>query len=256
LARLDESLLANLPILFEDLQNALKAHSFSVSDLPAGVLGRYVAEDGRYRIQVYPREDIFNHDALERFVDAVAAVAPNATDTPVSILEAGRAVVRSFVQATIYALLAITLVLLYKIRNLPSTALILLPLLLALDLTFAASVALSIPFNFANVIIVPLLLGIGVDTGIHFIHRFRTEPPPDGNMLETSTARAVFFSALTTTMSFGTLAFSRHQGMAGMGKLLALCMTFLILTTFFLLPVLLNACESCKMEPHERDDVD
>jgi hypothetical protein len=255
-ARLDEALLANLPILFDDLQSAMKAHAFSVSDLPAEVLGRYVSADGRYRVEVYPREDIFDHDALERFVDAVTAVAPDATDTPVSILEAGRAVVRSFVEATIYALIAITLVLLYKVRNLPSTALILLPLLLALDLTVAASVALSIPFNFANVIIVPLLLGIGVNTGIHFIHRFRTEPPANNNMLETSTAGAVFFATLTTTMSFGTLAFSPHQGMASMGKLLALCMTFLTLTTFFLLPVLLKACESCKLEPLESDDAD
>jgi hypothetical protein len=106
-------------------------------------------------------------------------------------------------------------------------------------MTGAASVVLDIPFNFANVIVIPLLLGTGVEV-IYFIHRFRTDPPPSGNMLETSTARALFFSTLTPILSFSNLSFSLHRGMASMGKLLTICIGSLMITTFIFLPALLT----------------
>lgn len=248
LDRLEESLLSNLPLLFDRLEASLQAQRFGESNLPEEIRQQYLTPEGRYRVEVLPREDILKIDALERFVDAVTAVAPNAIDTPVTIREAGKAVVRSFLQATLYAILAITLYLLIELRSLSDAVLILLPLTLSLLLTGAASVLLQIPFNFANVIVVPLLLGSGVE-GIYFIYRFRTEPPSSGNMLETSTARAFFFSTLTTILSFSTLSFSSHRGMASMGKLLTLCIGFLMITTLFLLPALLK---SVKYEGKEK----
>jgi predicted RND superfamily exporter protein len=169
----------------------------------------------------------------------VSALAPNATDAPVTILGAGNAVVRSFLLATLYALLAITLYLLIELKSISDTLLVLLPLTLSLLMTAAASVILDIPFNFANVIVIPLLLGTGIE-GIYFIQRFRTDPPSSGNMLETSTARALFFSTLTTILSFSALSFSPHQGMASMGKLLTICVCSLMITTLILLPALLK----------------
>jgi predicted RND superfamily exporter protein len=121
-----------------------------------------------------------------------------------------------------------------------STILILLPLLLSIIYTAAATVLMDIPFNFANVIVVPLLLGIGVDNGIHFMQRLRTEPPQDGNMLKTSTAQALFLSSLTTIMSFSSLSLSPHRGTATMGMLLTICMGFLIFNTLIFLPALLH----------------
>ncbi|MCJ7783494.1 MAG: MMPL family transporter, partial [Desulfobacterales bacterium] len=237
--KLEQSVLSYLPNLFHDLKTSLRASAVKESDLPRELRLRYVTPDGRYRVEVFPRENILEPDSLKRFVEAVSALAPNSTDTPVAIREAGNAVVRSFLLATLYALLAITLFMLIELKSVSDTVLVLLPLALSLLMTGAASVILDIPFNFANVIVVPLLLGSGVE-GIYFIHRFRTDPPSSGNMLETSTARALFFSTLTTILSFSTLSFSPHQGMASMGKLLTLCIGSLMVTTLIFLPALLK----------------
>ncbi len=239
LGKLEQSVLSNLPVLFHELKTSLRASAVKEPDLPRELRLRYVTPDGRYRVEVFPRENILEADSLKRFVEAVSAIAPNSTDTPVTIREAGNAVVRSFLLATLYALLAITFFMLIELGSVSDTVLVLLPLALSLLMTAAASVILNLPLNFANVIVVPLLLGSGVE-GIYFIHRFRTNPPSSSNMLETSTARALFFSTLTTILSFSTLSFSPHQGMASMGKLLTICIGSLMITTLVFLPALLK----------------
>jgi hopanoid biosynthesis associated RND transporter like protein HpnN len=239
LDQLEQNFLSYLPNLFHELKTSLEASAVKESDLPQELRSRYVTPDGRYRVEVFPRNNILEPDSLKSFVQAVTAVAPNSTDTPVTIREAGNAVVRSFLLATLYALLAISLFMLIELKSVTDTVLVLLPLALSLLITCAASAILDIPFNFANVIVIPLLLGSGVE-GIYLIHRFRTDPPPSGNMLETSTARALFFSTLTTILSFSTLSFSPHQGMASMGKLLTICIGSLMITTLIFLPALLK----------------
>jgi hopanoid biosynthesis associated RND transporter like protein HpnN len=239
-AALEDGLLTNLPSLFNRLETLLQATAFNEKDLPHQLVDQYVSVDGRYRLQVFPRENIMNVDALKRFVNAVRTIAPDATDAPVSIYESGRAIVSSFRQASLYSLVVITLVLLISIRNLYVTALILTPLLFAMLLTAAASVLLDIPLNFANVIVVPLLLGVGVHSGILFILRYQTEPPPDGNMLRTSTARSILVSTLTTMISTGSLSFSPHRGISSMGILLTICFGLIILGILVLLPALLE----------------
>ena len=245
---LEQSVLSNLPNLLHDLKISLQASVVKDSDLPGELRSRYVTPDGRYRVEVFPRENILEADSLKRFVEAVTALAPNSTDTPVTIREAGNAVVRSFLLATLYALLAIILCMLIELKSVSDTVLVLLPLALSLLMTGAASVILDIPFNFANVIVVPLLLGTGVEV-IYFIHRFRTNPPSSGNMLETSTARALFFSTLTTILSFSTLSFSPHRGMASMGKLLTICIGSFIVATFVFLPAVLKMVKTTGRNP-------
>jgi len=239
LDQLEQNFLSYLPNLFHELNTSLQASPVKESDLPRELRSRYVTSDGRYRVEVFPRKNILEPDSLKSFVQAVSAVAPNSTDTPVTIREAGNAVVRSFLLATLYALLAITLFMLIELKSISDTGLVLLPLALSLLITCAASAIMDIPFNFANVIVIPLLLGSGVE-GIYLIHRFRTDPPPSGNMLETSTARALFFSTLTTILSFSTLSFSPHRGMASMGKLLTICIASLMITTLIFLPAVLK----------------
>ncbi len=238
-SRLDRDLLAYLPDLFRQLQTSLQAHPVTESDLPDELRSRYVTRDGRYRIEVFPRENILRPDALKRFAEAVSSVAPNSMDAPIAIREAGDAVVRSFLLATLYALLAITLYLLIELRRIRDALLALLPLGLSLLMTGAASAILDLPFNFANVIVVPLLLGSGVED-VYLIYRFRKDPPLSGNMLETSTARALFLSTLTTILSFSALSFSPHRGMASMGKLLTIGIGSLMITTIIFLPALLK----------------
>jgi hopanoid biosynthesis associated RND transporter like protein HpnN len=235
---LEKEILSGLPSLFHRLETSLQARAFGQAALPRQLSDQYVGADGRYRVQVFPSENILNVDALKRFVLAVRAVAPYATDSPVTIYESGVAVASSFRSATIYALIAITLFLLFELRSFSVTALILIPLVLAMFLAGAASVLLDIPLNFANVIVVPLLLGIGVHSGIIFMLRYLTEPPKDGNMLRTSNARAILLSTLTLIISTGSLALSPHRGIASMGMLLTICLGFLIICILMLLPAL------------------
>jgi hopanoid biosynthesis associated RND transporter like protein HpnN len=240
LALLQNNLLANLPGLFRMLSDSLKASPFGISELPEGLVSQYLSGDGRYRVQVFPARNIMNNEALVRFVKAVQKVAPGATDSPVTIYESGRAIISSFEHATLYALVAVTTLLLIESGSLLMTFFILVPLIVAMLLTGASSVLLGVPLNFANVIVVPLLLGIGVHSGIIYVIRYQTAPPADGNMLRTSTARSVLYSQLTTMISTGSLAFSSHRGIASIGILLTLCLGFLIVSSLVMLPAVMN----------------
>jgi hopanoid biosynthesis associated RND transporter like protein HpnN len=222
LTSLEQSLLGSLPSHLQTLDSLLKADHVTKDGLPENLVRNWVSPSGRYRVAVFPREDLNDDEARRRFVMAVQAVAPDAIGFPVIFIEAGDAVVRAFQQALLLALVAVTVLLLILLRPKTDALLVILPLLLAGGLTGAASVLFNVPFNFANVIALPLLLGIGVDSGIHMVHRLRTAPPSSGELLQTSTARAVLFSSLTTICSFGNLAVSPHRGMASMGELLTI----------------------------------
>jgi len=239
LDRLERSLLGTLPEGLKTIRASLSAQGVRLEDLPKTLVRNWVAKDGRYRVEVFPREDLNDNQALGRFVASVQEAAPDAIGIPVIILEAGNAVVQAFQQALILSLTAISLLLLILMRRKLDALLVLLPLVLAGTLTGASTVLFNIPFNFANVIALPLILGIGVDNGIHMVHRMRTAMPEDGNILKTSTARAVLFSTLTTICSFGNLALSPHQGMASMGLLLSIGIGFTLLCTLIVLPALL-----------------
>lgn len=239
LARLQESLVSTLPGRLQALQEALRAKPVAFRDLPPEFIERWVTPGGQYLIEVFPTENLEDNGALRRFVSELQTIAPDFTGPPVINLEAGDAVVSAFQQAFLSALFVIALLLVLLLDRKIDAVFVLLPLLLAGVFTAAASVVLDIPFNFANIIALPLLLGIGVDSGIHMVHRFRTAPPKDGVLLATSSARAVFFSALTTIVGFSNLAFAPHQGMASMGKLLALGVAFTLVCTLVVLPALL-----------------
>jgi hypothetical protein len=148
--------------------------------------------------------------------------------------------VQSLRQALISAVLAIGLLLWLLWRRVAEMLLVLTPLLLGAVLTVASMVVLDIPFNFGNVIVIPLLLGIGVDSGIHLVHRANVEPDAEGGLLGTTTARAVFYSTTTTIASFGALAFSSHRGIASLGVTLVVGMVFVLLSTLVVLPALIE----------------
>ena len=153
---------------------------------------------------------------------------------------------KAFQQAFVTALVLISGLLLILLRSLRDTLLVLLPLLLAGLLTSAAGVILDIPFNFANIITLPLLLGIGVDNGIHMVSRARMAMPGDRNLLHTSTSRAVVISGLTTVASFGNLGFSAHPGTASMGQLLTVGVLLTMVCTLLVLPAILASTGSAQ----------
>ncbi len=249
---LDRSLLSSLPSQLRLLQASLEADRITQNNLPKDLVSRWISRDGRYRVEILPKENLLDKAALRRFVVAVHSVVPNAIGPPVVDLQAGDAVVKAFQQASILSLLAITVLLLILMRPRSDTILVLLPLLLAGGFTAAASVLFDIPFNFANVIALPLLLGVGVDNGIHIVHRARVMPLSVSQILHTSTAQAVVYSALTTICSFGSLGLSTHRGIRSMGELLTIGISFTLICTLVVLPALLKSRQEASMKGIEQ----
>ena len=238
LAGLEHRLLSLLPNRLGALRDSLSAEPVTLESLPPALRSREMAADGRARIKVYPSEDLRDRAALRRFVEAVRTVAPRATGGPVVILEAGNAVIAAFVEAAALSVGLILLLVVALLRSVRDALLIFAPLTLAALLTIAASVLLELPFNFANVIVLPLLFGLGVAAGVHYVMRERAEHG-HAAMLATSTPRAVLFSALTTIGSFGSIALSSHPGTSSMGVLLTIAITLTLLCTLLVLPALM-----------------
>jgi predicted RND superfamily exporter protein len=237
---LDADLVGDLPRDLGRLSAGLRAEPLERSDLPPELLERWIAADGRELIEITPEEDVAGNAAARRFVESVRAVVPSATGLPVVYQEASRTVVRSFQLALLYASIMVTFLLWIFLRSGADLLRVLLPILVAAGVTAGAAVWFGIPFNFANIIALPLLVGIGVDNGIHIVHRMRTAPPANGTPFGTSTSEAMLASTLTTIASFGNLAFSAHRGMASMGQLLTLGMIVTLAATLILLPAMLQ----------------
>jgi hypothetical protein len=236
MAALSSSLLGQMPALLADLRTGLSASHVTIDDLPKTLIDRRRTADGRVLIEILPREDLRDQGNRRRFVDAVQSVIPEATGEAIILTEGGRAVVRSFFEAGAIAAVLIIVLLLVVLRSLGDALIVMAPLTMAGLLTVATGVIIDVPFNFANVIVLPLLFGLGVASGIHMVLRARTERL--GRFLETSTPRAVLFSALTTIGSFGSLAVSAHPGMASMGILLMIAITLTTICTILVLPAL------------------
>ncbi len=237
---LEVLLLFSLPERLKKLRQSLNAREVTVEDLPELLRQRKIAADGRTLVEVFPSEALTSNDALKRFVAAVRRVAPNATEDPVILLEGGDAVTTAFRQAGIFSLAAITVLLLIVLQSVIDTLLVLFPLALAAVFTASSSVIFGIPFNFANIIAIPLLFSLGVAYGIYLVLRERSADSI-ADVMTTSTPRAILFSALTTMCSFGTLAISSHLGTASMGQLLTISLTLALVCTLVVLPCLL-AC--------------
>lgn len=234
--KLDDSILALLPFTMEQLRQGLSAYPFGLDDLPEYIRRQWLSQQGVYKILILPEQDLNNKDSLKAFVTEVQNVDNSVTGYPVVDMASGTAVVEAFIQALAGALAVIFLILLLILRNVRNTLLVFGPLLLAALMTGAMNVLLDNHFNFANIIAIPLLLGMGVDSGIHIMHRLHVGLTGNEQILQTSTARGVFFSSLTTLFSFTSLAFIPHDGIASMGLLLAIGISFTLLCTLIVLP--------------------
>lgn len=235
----EHRLTGGLPHRLALLSRALDAEEVTIESLPPRLREQWIAGDGRYRLEIHPGENLDLRTALVRFIDDVQRIAPAATGTPLVYLKSGESVAGAFVQALGCALVLVIAVLVLVSRRKRDAFLVTCPLLLAGAFTVAAMVGLGIPFNFANVIALPLLLGIGIDNGIHVVRRARGPAGP-GGVLATSTTRAVLTSALTTICGFGSLAFSPHPGMASMGAVLTIGLAATLACTLVVLPAIMT----------------
>lgn len=247
LIRLEQALLASLPGRLQALQASLQARPIALESLPEPLKRRWLSADGRYRLEIYPKADMQDNQALRAFVQALQSVSGRVIGSPVINLEASDAVATAFGQAFLGAFVVIALMLLLLFRRKRDAPLALLPLLAAAILTGGASVLAGIPLNFANVIALPLLLGMGVDSAIHIIHRHRADLPAGRPLLATSAARGVLVSGLTTMGGIGNLALSPHDGTASLGALLTIGIGATMVCALLLLPALLTL-----LEKHDR----
>ena len=236
--QLSSSLLAGFDDALEPLRSMLSAAPVRVEDLPAHFRESYVARDGRYRLQIFPRDNTRDIDAMARFTNAVRAVAPDAYGPPVVIYESGRIVTQAFATAGGLALIAITIVLLAMFRRVADVLRVLAPLLLAVTLTLGACAVLEFPLNFANIIALPLLLAVGVAYPIHFVSAWREG---EALLLSSPAGRGMLFSALTDTAAFGSMSLATHEGTSSMGLLLTMALAFNLLATLIVLPAILGS---------------
>ncbi|MDR3408796.1 MAG: MMPL family transporter [Methylovirgula sp.] len=230
-------LLPPLNVMLEQLHRSLEAKPTTVADIPLSLRRDWVSADGQALISVAPAGDQDDNDVMKRFAKAVEAVAPNATGEPIAIQESSDTVIRAFIEAGIWALLSISVLLFIVLRRVTDVLLTLVPLLLAGLVTLELTVLLHMPLNFANIIALPLLLGLGVAFKIYFVMAWRAGTT---NLLQSSLTRAVFFSAMTTATAFGSLWLSHHPGTSSMGKLLAMSLVTTLCAAVLFQPALMG----------------
>jgi len=240
LADLEHVLLDPLPDLLTRLRKSLQAEPFGVEDLPSDLVSRMRAPDGTVRVQIFPTSDMRGPDDVANFVRAVTAVTPNAAGVPLNLYEFGLVASSSFSQALVSAIVIISLLLLILWRRVRDVAVVMVPLLLGASLTATAAVLLDIRFNFTNVIVIPLLFGIGVDSAIHLLQRSQEGLGAGEHLTSTATARAVYYSAITTMVSFGSLALAGHNGVSSLGVMLTMGLVFTVLSVLIVLPALIE----------------
>jgi len=240
--KLERNLVAPLVDGVRALRVQLLAEPYGLEDLPPLARARLIAPDGRHLLEVLPQEQLNDLEVVDRFVAEVEQVAPNIAGRTVAERGFGQAVVNSFRLAVALALAGIFLVLLMYFRELLTPMLVLIPLGLTTLFTFAVIQLSGLTLNMANILVVPLIFGLGVDTGIHVVHRYHSAGDIS-DLLQSSTPRAVTLSALTTIGTFISISFSPHQGAASIGLILSVAIALLMVVTFVVLPALLAQFE-------------
>jgi hopanoid biosynthesis associated RND transporter like protein HpnN len=231
-----QALVQPLETTLRQVRSLLTAEQVSIETLPPALTENWISADGRARIEVAPKGDGNDNATLSRFVTAVRSVEPDAAGQPVFIIEAAATMVKAFLQAGALAVVAIALILFIALRRWIDVALTLVPLLVAIVVTLEICVLIGLQLNFANIIALPLLLGVGVAFKIYYIIAWRSGGT---NFLQSSLTRAIFFSACTTAIAFGSLWLSHHPGTSSMGKLMALSLLTTLAAAVFFQPALI-----------------
>jgi hopanoid biosynthesis associated RND transporter like protein HpnN len=223
---------------FETLKNQDDTSRLRIEDLPAALRNRFIGRSGKYLLQVYPKENVWERQNQETFVRQLRQVDQTATGTPVQLYEYTTLLKQSYQNAAWYALGAIALLILFHFHTLSSVVLALLPVAIGTTWMVGLMGAFNVPFNPANIMTLPLVIGIGVTNGIHILNRFAEEQNP--SILAKSTGKAVLVSALTTIAGFGSLIPAKHQGIASLGIVMATGVAACMLAALTFLPALLH----------------
>ena len=229
------------------MKGALAAQPVTRESLPNDIVSDWMTPDGHARVSITPSADPNDNDAMRAFAKAVLAVEPDATEGPITILEATHTVLSAFIEAGVLALVSIALLLWLVLGKLTDMLLTIIPLATAGLVTMEICALFGMPLNFANIIAFPLLLGVGVAFKIYYIMAWRNGVT---HLLQTSLTRAVIFSAMTTAVAFGSLMFSSHPGTASMGRLLALSLLTTLCAAVLFQPILMGKPRQAAAEPN------
>jgi uncharacterized protein len=235
--RVEAAVVNPLRLSLDQLRDKLRPEPITAANLPADLKRAWITPDGRARVQVLPTGDPDDTNVLRDFVTSVLAVEPTATGPAVLMYEAGNTVVRAFIEAGIFALASIAMLLWIALRRASDVLLTLIPLLVAGTVTLELCVVLDIPLNFANIIALPLLLGVGVAFKIYYIVAWRSGKTA---LVQSTLTRAVIFSALATATAFGSLWLSSDPATSSMGKLMALALVCTMAAAVLFQPALMG----------------
>jgi len=236
-ARAEQLLLPGFMTTLDQIRNWLHPQPVSIETLPREIVGQWLTSDGRARVEVLPQGDSNDNAVLRQFVAAGTRIAPDATGTAVYLQAYGQAVVDAFIEAGALSFVVICALLLVALRRVRDVAITMAPIVLTGLLTLGTCVLISQPLNFANIIALPLLFGIGVAFHIYFVMSWRSG---GSHLLTSSLARGVFFSALATATGFGSLWASSHPGTASMGKLLMISLVWTLVSALLFQPALMG----------------
>jgi uncharacterized protein len=247
-AKAREAAFANFEKLIGQIRDALGAQRVTADTLPEELRSDWISADGQVRLETTPKGDSNDREVMANFADAMLKVAPESSGAPIIITEAGRTVTRAFLEAGLFAFVAIFLILAVALRNPLDVALTLGPLVLAGVMSLQAAQLLGVSLNFANIIALPLMFGVGVAFHIYYVIAWRKGVV---DMLASSLTRAIFFSSLTTGTAFGSLFLSSHPGTASMGELLTISLFFTLLAAFIIVPAFLGPPRTPAENPSE-----
>jgi predicted RND superfamily exporter protein len=238
LAEFQQALFNDVRETFESLQNQNDSAPLRVDDLPAALRDQFVGETGKFLMQVFPKDDVWQRANQEKFVADLRTVDENATGTPVQLYEYETLLKNSYVQAAWYSLAAIAVLVFLHFRTTGSVILSLLPVGIGTLWLAGLMGYFNIPFNLANIMTLPLVIGIGVTNGIQILNRFAEERTP--SILARSTGKAVLVSGLTAIAGFGSLILAKDQGIHSLGYVMAMGIATCMIAGLTFLPALLN----------------
>ena len=239
IAAFQQALFKDIQETFEALKHQDDSGPLRAEDLPPALRHRFVSKSGElYLLQVYPKKDVWQRDEQEEFVKQLQTIEPNVTGTPVQLYYYTSLLKDSYVEAAGYSLAAIVLLVFIHFRSITCVVLALLPVGIGTIWMVGYMGWFHVSFNPANIMTLPLVIGIGVTSGIHILNRYAEERTP--SILAKSTGKAVFVSALTTIVGFGSLILAKHQGIASLGSVMAVGTTTCMIAALTFLPAILN----------------
>jgi uncharacterized protein len=240
LENFSQLLFADYRNLMEELKANADVKLVRLEEIPETLRKRYISQKGKYVANIFPSVDVWDLDQRQKYLTDLRSVDPNVTGTAVHMFESTRLMTEGYVNGGLYAMTAIIIYVSFLFRNLRTVFFVLLPVLVGSIWTVGIMELIGLKLNMANLVILPLILGIGVVNGIHITHRYREEEDKNASVLGKSTGQAVLLSSLTTMIGFGSMMVANHYGVYSLGLVLTLGVFNCLVASVTFLPALLK----------------